>query len=259
MVENKIKITFLGTGTSQGIPVIACDCEVCKSTDSKDKRLRVSVLVEFEEKTIVIDTGPDFRAQMLRENVQNIDAVLNTHEHKDHVAGMDDVRPFCFKHKKEIEIYAEKRVLDSLKREFHYVFDPKFDYPGIPKINPNEITNQPFTILEKTIIPIRGFHHKLPVLGFRIDDFTYITDMNRIEKEELEKIKGTKILVINALQKTEHISHFTLAEALKIIKTIKPETAYLTHMSHILGKHEDVSKELPENVFLGFDGLTIKT
>ena len=257
-IKTKMKITFLGTGTSQGIPIIACDCHVCKSNNSKDKRLRVSVLIEFDGKTIVVDTGPDFRTQMLRENVQNLDAVLFTHEHKDHVAGMDDVRPFCFKHNKEIEIYAEKRVLEALKKEFHYVFDDKFDYPGIPKINPNEITNKSFSILGKTIVPIRGFHYKLPVFGYRIDNFTYITDMNRIDEEELNKVKGTEILVINALQKKEHISHFTLDEALEIIKKINPKKAYLTHMSHILGKHEDISEELPENVFLAYDGLKIK-
>ena len=252
-----MKITFLGTGTSQGIPVIACDCEVCISKNEKDKRLRVSVLIETEKNTLVIDSGPDFRTQMLRVKVQNIDGILYTHEHKDHVAGMDDVRPFCFKHKKEIEIYAHKRVLNQLKQEFHYVFDERFNYPGIPRINPNEITNTPFEINGETITPIDGLHYKLQVFGFRIGDFTYITDMNSISEEEIEKIKGTKVLVLNALQKTEHISHFTLEEAIEMVKLINPEKAYFTHMSHTLGLHDEIMNELPENIELGYDGLEI--
>ncbi len=252
-----MKVTFLGTGTSQGIPVIACDCEVCSSKNDKDKRLRVSVLIETEKNTLVIDTGPDFRTQMLRAKVKNIDAILYTHEHKDHVAGMDDVRPFCFKHKKEIEIYAHERVLNQLKQEFHYVFDERFNYPGIPRINANEIENKPFLINEETIIPIEGLHYKLPVFGFRVGDFTYITDMNLISDKELEKVKGTKILVLNALQKNPHISHFTLDEAKEIVNKIKPEKAYFTHMSHTLGLHEDIMNELPSNVELAYDGLQI--
>ena len=202
-----MKITFLGTGTSQGIPVIACNCEVCQSNNDKDKRLRVSVLIETEKNTLVVDSGPDFRTQMLRANVQDIDAILYTHEHKDHVAGMDDVRPFCFKHNKEIEIYAHERVMNQLKKEFHYVFDERFNYPGIPRINPNVISNTPFEINGETITPINGLHFKLQVFGFRIGDFTYITDMNAISEKEIEKIKGTKFLVLNALQKilTFHI------------------------------------------------------
>ncbi|MDA9775935.1 MBL fold metallo-hydrolase [Flavobacteriales bacterium] len=252
-----MKITFLGTGTSQGIPVIACDCEVCISKNEKDKRLRVSVLIETENNTLVIDSGPDFRTQMLRANVQNIDGILYTHEHKDHVAGMDDVRPFCFKHKKEIEIYAHKRVLNQLKQEFHYVFDERFNYPGIPRINANVITNSPFEINGETITPIDGLHYKLQVFGFRIGDFTYITDMNAISDEEIEKVKGTKVLVLNALQKTPHISHFTLEEAIAMVKRINPEKAYFTHMSHTLGLHDEIMNELPANIELGFDGLEI--
>ena len=252
-----MKVTFLGTGTSQGIPVIACDCEVCSSKNDKDKRLRVSVLIETEKNTLVIDTGPDFRTQMLRAKVKNIDAILYTHEHKDHVAGMDDVRPFCFKHKKEIEIYAHERVLNQLKQEFHYVFDERFNYPGIPRINANEIENKPFLINEETIIPIEGLHYKLPVFGFRVGDFTYITDMNLISDKELEKVKGTKILVLNALQKNPHISHFTLDEAKEIVNKIKPEKAYFTHMSHTLGLHDDIMNELPSSIELAYDGLQI--
>ena len=253
-----MKITFLGTGTSQGIPVIACDCEVCLSKNEKDKRLRVSILIETKNNTLVIDSGPDFRTQMLREDVQDIDGILYTHEHKDHVAGLDDVRPFCFKHNKEIEIYAHQRVLKALKGEFHYIFDDRFNYPGIPRIHANEITNTAFQINGDEVTPIEGLHYKLPVFGYRIKDFTYITDMNYISEKELEKVKGTKILVINALQKTEHISHFTLAQALEIVEKIKPEKAYFTHMSHTLGLHDEVSQELPKNVFLAYDGLEIE-
>lgn len=253
-----MKITFLGTGTSQGIPVIACDCEVCVSQNEKDKRLRVSVLVETEKNTLVIDSGPDFRTQMLRAKVQNIDGILYTHEHKDHVAGMDDVRPFCFKHKKEIEIFAHQRVLNQLKQEFHYVFDERFNYPGIPRINANCITNTPFEINEEQIIPIDGLHYKLQVFGFRIGEFTYITDMNSISEKEIEKIKGTKVLVLNALQKKPHISHFNLEEALEMVKTINPERAYFTHLSHTMGLHDTVSSELPPNVEFAFDGLEIE-
>lgn len=252
-----MKITFLGTGTSQGIPVIACDCEVCQSKNEKDKRLRVSVLVETDKNTFVIDSGPDFRTQMLRAGVQDIDAILYTHEHKDHVAGMDDVRPFCFKHNKEIEIYGHKRVLDSLKKEFHYVFDERFNYPGIPRINPNEITNTPFEINGESITPIDGLHYKLQVFGFRIGDFTYITDMNSISDKEIEKVKGSKILVLNALQKTPHISHFTLNEAIEMAKKINADKTYFTHMSHTMGKHDKISKELPTNIELSYDGLIV--
>jgi phosphoribosyl 1,2-cyclic phosphate phosphodiesterase len=252
-----MKVTFLGTGTSQGIPVIACDCKVCNSKNEKDKRLRVSVLVETNNNTLVIDSGPDFRTQMLRAQVKNIDGILYTHEHKDHVAGMDDVRPFCFKHKKEIEIFAHKRVLNQLKQEFHYVFDERFNYPGIPRINANEIENKPFEINNDVVIPIEGLHHKLPVFGYRIADFTYITDMNFISEDELEKVKGTKILVLNALQKKPHISHFTLDEAIELVKKINPEKAYFTHMSHTLGLHDSIMKELPDSMELAYDGLEL--
>ncbi len=252
-----MKVTFLGTGTSQGIPVIACECEVCQSENNKDKRLRVSVFIETEKNKLVIDTGPDFRTQMLREKVQDIDGVLYTHEHKDHIAGMDDVRPFCFKHSKEIEIYAHKRVLKALSREFHYVFDEHFYYPGIPRISANEITNSPFLINEELITPIEGLHYKLPVFGYRIGDFTYITDMNFISEEEIDKIKGTKVLVLNALQKTPHVSHFTLEEAIEMVKKINPKKAYFTHMSHTMGLHNKVSKELPEGIEFAYDGLKI--
>lgn len=252
-----MKLTFLGTGTSQGVPVIACQCEVCKSSNPKDKRLRTSALIEVEGVEINIDSGPDFRQQMLREDVRNLSGILFTHEHKDHVAGLDDVRAFNFLQQKPMEIYCTERVFETLKREFMYVFDPKFQYPGIPKINVNLIENKPFTHQGIEITPIQVLHYKLPVFGYRIGDLTYITDANYISEEELEKMKGSKILVINALRKETHISHFTIDEALEIIKQIQPEKAYITHISHLLGKHEEVSKELPENVFLAYDGLRI--
>ncbi len=251
-----MKVTFLGTGTSQGVPVIACDCEVCASNDPKDKRLRCSILVEINGKNLVIDTGPDFRQQMLKTGVQSLDAILFTHEHKDHVAGLDDVRAFNFKQKTKMQVYATSRVQEALKREFHYVFSD-YKYPGIPEIELNTIDNQPFKVLGSSITPIEVLHYKLPVLGFRIGDFTYITDAKTIDKEEKQKIKGSKIIVLNALRRTDHISHFTLDEAIAMMQELQPETGYLIHMSHYLGKHEDVEKELPDNIHLAYDGLEI--
>lgn len=252
-----MKITILGSGTSQGVPVITCKCDVCLSNDNKDKRLRSSILIELENLTIVVDTGPDFRQQMLRENVQKLDAILYTHEHKDHTAGLDDVRAFNFKQKKDMPIYAEQIVQDSLKREFYYAFSEN-KYPGTPSLKLNLIDNTPFKIKQHHIIPIRGLHYKLPVLGFRINNFCYITDMNDISNTELEKIKGCEVLVINGLRKEKHLSHFNLQEALEIIKISNVKIAYITHISHLLGKHIDIEKELPKNVFLAFDGLKIK-
>ncbi len=251
-----MKVTFLGTGTSQGVPVIGCHCEVCKSSDSKDKRLRTSIMVSYNDKNIVIDTGPDFRQQMLRENVQHLDAVLLTHEHKDHIAGMDDIRAFNYKSKSDMPIYATKQVQEGLKKEFHYVF-ADFKYPGIPQVLLNDIDLTPFELFGKMITPIEVMHYKLPVTAFRIDNFTYITDANYISDQEKEKIKGTEVLVINALRREEHISHFTLAQALDLIKEINPKKAYLTHISHLLGKQDEVSLELPDNVFMAYDGLVI--
>ena len=255
-MTNDKTITFLGTGTSQGVPVIACDCEACMSDNSKDKRLRTSIMVSYHGKNICIDTGPDFRQQMLREDVKHLEAVLFTHEHKDHVAGMDDIRAFNFRSKQDMPVYASTRVQEALKREFHYVF-ADFQYPGIPKVLLNTIDTSPFELFGKTIQPIEVMHYKLPVLGFRIDNFTYITDANHIADEELEKVHGTEVLVLNALRQTPHISHFTLQEALDLIDIIQPKKAYLTHISHLLGKHDEVSKMLPEHVELAYDGLTI--
>ncbi len=252
-----MKITFLGTGTSQGVPVIACNCNVCKSNNIKDKRLRSSIMIEVKNQTFVIDTGPDFRQQMLREDVKKLDAVLFSHEHKDHVAGLDDVRAFNHIQKKAMDVYAEKRVQKSLKKEYAYVFaDNK--YPGIPKLNMHLIENKNIIINGVDILPIRVLHYQLPIFAYRINDFTYITDANFINNTEKEKIKGSKIIVVNALRKEKHISHYNLEEALNLIAELKPETAYLTHISHLLGLHKDVEKELPTNVKLAYDGLKVQ-
>ena len=252
-----MKITFLGTGTSQGVPVIACNCDVCKSKSTKDKRLRSSVMIEVEDKIFVIDTGPDFRQQMLRENVTKLNAILFTHEHKDHIAGLDDIRAFNYLQKKPMDIFAEQRVQEALKREYAYVF-ADFKYPGIPEMEMHLINNKPVDIHGVKVIPIRVMHYKLPIYAYRIKDFSYITDTNHISEEEKNKIKGSRIIAVNALRKKKHISHFNLDEALNLIAEIKPEMAYLTHISHLMGLHEDVKKELPENVKLAYDGLTIE-
>ncbi len=251
-----MQITFLGTGTSQGVPLIACPCMVCQSSDDKDKRLRTSVLIEDKGHAIIIDTGPDFRAQMLRENVKQLHAVVFTHEHKDHTAGFDDIRAFNFISKKKIDVYASASVQDAIKREYAYIFSD-FKYPGIPEITLHLLKNELTTIQGMEFLPIEVLHYKLPVFGYRIGDFTYITDANYISEKEKAKIRGTKILVLNALRKEPHISHFTLMEALALIEELKPEKAYLTHISHQLGLHADVSRELPKGVELAYDGLKI--
>ena len=248
-----MKITFLGTGTSQGVPVIACNCAVCMSDNKKDKRLRSSILIESEETKIVIDTGPDFRQQMLRENVQQLDAVVFTHEHKDHVAGLDDVRAFNFKQQKDMDIYATLDVQNALKREFYYAFADK-KYPGVPLLKLNTISDKTFKVGDITLLPIDVWHFKMPVKAFRIKNFTYITDANRIEEEEIKKIEGSEIIVINALRKEEHMSHFNLKQALDLLDRLKPKQAYLTHISHLMGKHEDVLSELPDYVTIAYDG-----
>ncbi len=252
-----LEITFLGTGTSQGVPVIACHCDICESRDLKDKRLRSSVLVKSGDTSIVIDTGPDFRQQMLRAGQDNLDAVLFTHEHKDHVAGLDDIRAYNYVQKNSMEVYSTDRVAVALKREFHYVFSGD-NYPGIPKINLNEIRNEKFSVKGLEITPVEVLHYKLPVFGYRIGDFTYITDAKTIAEEEKEKIRGSKVIVLNALRPFDHISHFTLNEAIAMMEELQPEVGYFTHISHYLGKHEDVEKDLPENMHLAYDGLKIK-
>ncbi len=252
-----MKITFLGTGTSQGVPLIGCNCIVCSSNNPKEKRLRSSILVEVDDLSIVIDTGPDFRQQMLNEKVKKIDAVLFTHEHKDHIAGLDDIRAYNFMHKKKMEIYASENVQEALKREFHYIFNSD-NYPGIPEINLNNISNEPFFINGVKIIPILVYHYKLPVYGFRINDFTYITDSNYISDLEKEKIKGSKVIVLNALRKEKHISHFTFNEAIEIMQELKPESGYFTHISHQLGLSDKLEEELPSFIKISFDGLKIE-
>jgi phosphoribosyl 1,2-cyclic phosphate phosphodiesterase len=252
-----MKITLLGTATSQGVPVIGCECETCLSTDSRDKRLRTAAMVEVNDRTIVIDIGPDFRQQMLRANVKKVDAILLTHEHTDHMIGLDDVRPFNFRYLMDMPVYGEQRVLDDISQRFAYIFAPN-PYPGVPRVILHPISkNDTLELFDQTIIPIEVLHYKLPVLGFRFNKFTYITDIKTISDEEIEKVKGTEHLVVSALRKEEHISHFTLEEALDFIKKIQPKQAYLTHLSHRMGKHEDLEKILPDNVMVAYDGLTI--
>ncbi len=250
-------ITFLGTGTSQGVPVIACDCEVCQSVDYRDKRTRTSIHIEVDGLSLVVDTGPDFRTQILRERVKRLDGVLFTHAHKDHTAGMDDVRSFNFKQKMDMPVYARQDVIEQLEKEFSYVF-AEHKYPGVPQIETVPISNEPFQINETTITPIEVMHYKLPVFGFRINDFTYITDANQISDIELKKVEGTRVLVLNALQKENHISHFTLQEAIDLAEQIGAEQTYFTHMSHRMGKQRDVEKELPDGIDFAFDGLKVK-
>jgi phosphoribosyl 1,2-cyclic phosphate phosphodiesterase len=252
-----LKITFLGTGTSQGVPVIGCRCEVCGSLDFRDKRLRTSIHLQVDGKSIVVDTGPDFRQQMLRENIRDIDAVIYTHEHKDHTAGLDDIRPFNFMHQKDMPLFGRKQVLDQIRQEFAYIFE-NHTYPGVPKVKQIEITNSPFEVEGVHITPIDLLHHKLPVFGFRIKDFTYITDANKITDQELEKVKGSKVMVVNALRLKPHISHFTLDEAVELVEKIQPEKAYFTHISHQLGPHGKVDKLLPPNIRLAYDGLKLE-
>lgn len=253
-----MNLTFLGTGTSQGIPVIGCECNVCKSADPCDNRLRTSAMVDVDRKTIVFDTGPDFRQQMLRANPDKVDAVVFTHEHKDHVAGLDDIRPFNFKTGLPLNIYASGRVEEALKREFHYVFND-LKYPGVPEVNLHRISaDEPFDIDGTKLIPVEVLHYKLPVLGFRIENMAYITDANFISEKEKAKLKNLDVLVLNALRKKSHISHFNLQEAIDLSQELGAGRTYLTHVSHLMGKHADVSKELPPNVFLAYDGLVVE-
>lgn len=250
-------IIFLGTGSSQGVPVIACQCDTCSSNDSHNKRLRSSILIKNFDSTVVIDAGPDFRRQMLRANITELDAILITHGHKDHVGGLDDIRAFNYLSKESMPVYAGEFAFLNLKREIHYAFEKEL-FPGLPKINLIAIENKPFSInATTTIIPIKVKHINNPVLGFRIKDFTYITDANEIEDTEIEKARGSKVIVLNALRKEKHKSHFSLDEAVNLLKDLAPEKAYLTHISHLMGLHEEVSKELPDFIELAFDGLTI--
>lgn len=252
-----LRVTFLGTGTSQGIPIIGSTHPVCLSDNPKDKRLRVSVLLSWSNYNYVIDCGPDFRQQMLKHNVNNLDGVLYTHEHSDHTAGLDDIRPFFFK-QGSIPIYAHKRVVKSLKKRFGYILNEKDKYPGAPSVQINKVKkNRPFSIGDKTVLPVNVMHNKLQVFGYRVEGFTYLTDVKSISEEEIEKIKGSKVLVVNALRIQPHISHFNLEEALSFIEKVNPEKAYITHISHLLGFHDEVEKALPKNVYLAYDDLTI--
>jgi phosphoribosyl 1,2-cyclic phosphate phosphodiesterase len=251
-----LKVTFLGTGTSQGVPVIGCACEVCRSMDYRDKRLRTSIHIAIDNTSLVVDTGPDFRQQMLREDINRLDAVLFTHAHRDHTAGLDDVRAYNFLQRIDMPVFGTAPTLNQLKEDFAYIFGP-IDYPGLPRINLNEINDSPFQFNGIEITPLPVMHLKLPVLGFRIQNFSYITDANYISEATFEKLKGTHTLVINALQRERHISHFNLEDALEMVKKINPKTAYFTHISHKLGTHKEVERELPKGIMLAYDGLQL--
>ncbi|QNL48339.1 MBL fold metallo-hydrolase [Olivibacter sp. SDN3] len=250
-------IEFLGTGTSQGVPVIACNCRVCTSDDARNRRLRSSILIHVQGKTLVIDTGPDFRYQMLRAEVKHLDAVLYTHAHKDHIAGLDDVRAFNYFQGTAIDVYGDHLVQDALKREFYYIFAPH-KYPGIPQINLKDVGNQLIAIGDAQVQPIDVMHYKLPIKGYRFGDFTYLTDVKTLPDASLEKVRGTKVLVLNALQKEPHISHLTLDEAIALAKQINADQTYFTHISHRLGLHQEVLTELPSNMSLAYDGLVLE-
>ena len=252
-----MKVYFLGTGTSQGIPVIGSNHSVCLSNDCKDKRLRVSVWVYDENNSIVIDCGPDFRQQMLISKCPKVEAILFTHEHADHTSGLDDIRPFNFKQGK-IPIFGHQRVLNNLKKRFDYIFETENRYPGAPSVKAVEVVNnQPFFIGNWNVIPINVWHGTLQVFGYRIHSFAYLTDVKTIDSEEVLKLKGIKVLVINALREEAHQTHFSLQDALDFVTLVQPERAYLTHISHLLGFHEEVQKKLPKNVFLAYDNLEI--
>jgi len=251
-----LKITFLGTGTSQGIPIIGSTHPVCLSDNPRDKRLRVSVLIEWDDYCYVIDCGPDFRQQMLNAKVSKIDGIVFTHEHADHTMGLDDIRPFFFR-QGDIDLFAHKRVFKALKKRFDYIFTTKTKYPGVPSVVKHKIKNKPFTLGNLEVIPIDGLHYKLQVFGFRFKDFAYLTDMKTVPEVEVEKLQNLEVLVVNALREEPHMSHFNLEEALAFIEKVKPKRAYLTHISHLLGFHDDVQQKLPENVFLAYDNLQL--
>ncbi len=252
-----LTITFLGTGTSSGVPMIGCDCSVCASINPNDKRLRSSVLIQSAQTSLVVDTTPDFRYQMLRINNRRLDAVVYTHPHKDHLAGLDDIRAYNYFNKKPMDIYANTLTEEALRRDYYYAFSDT-RYPGVPELNLITIDHQPFFVGDIPVLPIEVWHYKMPVFGFRFGDFTYITDANRIEESEKEKIRGSKILVLNALRKENHLSHFTLDEAVALAKELNIPQVYFTHISHQLGLHETINRELPSHMQLAFDGLQLQ-
>jgi phosphoribosyl 1,2-cyclic phosphate phosphodiesterase len=257
-----VKVHFLGTGSSLGIPVITCKCEVCASQNNLDKRLRTSVYIEIENLNIMIDISPDFRSQVLSAGINRIDALLITHEHRDHIGGLDDIRAYNFIQQSAIDVYTSSRVRKSIESSHEYIFVQE-RYPGIPELNFFEVANEPFTINKLLVYPIHAVHYRtaeyeLPVLGFRLHDFTYLTDIKYIDDNQLQKAIGSKVLVLNVLRKEEHYSHLNIDEALQIVNVVKPQKTYLTHISHLLGKHEDIQKELPANVFLAYDGLLVQ-
>jgi len=252
-----MKVTFLGTGTSQGIPVIACQCDVCRHGSRKDQRLRTSVLIEVDGRTFVIDSGPDFRQQMLKEDVLLLDGILVTHHHKDHIGGMDDVRSYNWVLKRPMDIYASEYSQTIIKSDFFYAFD-EYGYPGVPSFNLHTVGSKPFVTHGIEVIPLEGLHHNLPVLGFRIGDFAYLTDMNYLPADTMAKLTDCKVIVLNALRKKYHFSHFTLEQAVEILDFLRPEKAYLTHISHLMGFHDEVNKELPHFIRLAYDGLKIE-
>ena len=253
---SKTQLTFLGTGTSQGVPMIGCGCEVCKSTDPRDKRLRSSVLVEHEGLRILVDAGPDFRYQMLRAGVSSLDAILLTHNHKDHTGGLDDIRAFNYLEKKATQIYCEKYVEESLRKEYSYAFE-EIRYPGAPEWNVHIIDDKPFTVNGVEIIPIRGRHFKLPVLGYRFGNIAYCTDMNHIPDEEYEKLQNLDHFIINCVRRGRHISHYSLEQAIEVAQKVGAKHSWLTHLSHQLPCYEDLKKELPEGILPAFDGLVL--
>ena len=256
MICPPLQVSFLGTGTSGGVPMIACDCIVCSSEDPRDKRLRSSILVRSATTTLVVDTGPDFRYQMLRKKVRHLDAVLFTHPHKDHLAGLDDIRAYNHFGQKPMQVFADSLTEEALRRDFYYAFS-ETRYPGIPELQLQTITESAFWVGDIPVQPIQVWHHRMPVLGFRFGHFTYITDANRIEEEEMQKIRGSRVLVLNALRKEEHLSHFTLSQAVSLIGQLEVPKGYLTHLSHQMGLHASVSDELPARVELSYDGLEL--